>query len=185
MANYSFADVVKSANNEQCSHFFKKVKSANKMYYFTAYRMISYWNEENFSHVIGCTPKKLVVWQSGRFKFVAAPAWRPALLQCFRTVPSLLSSDTSICQVHPLRLSVMSVCHVHLRCPSVTSVHYVCLSYPSVRHICPSVMSVHHVCPSRLSVMLSVIFVHHVCPFGSVWKFIQFTLYFLGLLTQP
>ena len=121
------------------------------MYFFTAYRMISFWNEENFSHVIGCTPKKLFDSRDGSNSLPHRPGG--GLPYCSAFSPSHAFSP-------PIHLSVRSIRHVCPSCLSVMSVRHLsplCLSVISIR---PSHLSVCHVCPSCLSITS----VHHVCP---------------------
>ena len=182
MANYSFADVVKSVNNKQCSQFFKKVKVRTKCtfsqniewFFFIKKRISLMWlvaRQKSWLFDSQDASNSLPHRPGGLPYCSAFPPFHPFSLPIHLSVrsiryvcPSCLSV-TSIWDVRPSPQSIMSVCHIH---PSVTSVRLSCLS----------IMSVHHVCPSRLSVMLSVTFVHHVCPFSSVYlaKKLQFEL---------
>ena len=110
--------------------------------------------------MIGCEQIKVIWLLLGWFKFIAAPGWRPALLQCFSPSHAFSPpSHLSVMSVHPVFhhicpscLSLVSVGHVRPSRPSVMSVRPFCPSHLSVT-------SVHHICLSRLSIT----FVHHIC----------------------
>ena len=146
------------------------------MYFLAAYRMKLFWNEENFSPVIGCAPIKviwLVVWQLGRWNINTNSIVGTVPIHCHTGPGGGLSYCSAFWPSHafsPLsRLSVMSICHIHLSCLSIMFVHHVrpsCLSVMSVHQVCLSSLSVTPVChvhPSRPSAM-SIKTVCHVCP---------------------
>ena len=110
MANYSFADFVKSAN---IVYIFKKRLKCEQNVLFCS-----------ISNDLFLEWRKL--WLVC-VKFIAASARQPALLQRFLTVPCLLSS-------------VMSFRHVNLSGPSAhrsfMSVRHICPSHLSVMSVC-------------------------------------------------
>ena len=115
---------------------FYKGKSANKMYFFAACRIIFFWNDWLFDRRDGSN----------------SLPHRPIGHAC----PSCPS------YVRLSHLFVTSVYHVcPSRCPSrlsVTSVHPVCPSVTSIRHVCPShlsVTSVRHICQIKHKILKS------------------------------
>ena len=147
---------------------FYKGKSANKMYFSSAYWMIFLeWREFLSCDWLRADKSHLVV--VGMVQIHCRTGLAACPTAVLLTIPCLLSSVTSVRHVCPSRLpshlSVMSVPCVCWSCPSLTSICHVCpslLSITSVCHFCPShlsVTSVHHICPSHLSVTS----VCHVC----------------------
>ena len=148
-----FIDIIPAKSTHTYAHACivptNRLKVKNKCGRFKVF-LQEWWyflKEVNFSHSIGCA---LISHLIGGLPY------------CSTFSPSHAFSPL-------LRLSVMSICHIHLSCLSITFVHHVrpsCLSVMSVHKVCLSSLSVTPVChvhPSRPSAM-SITTVCHVCP---------------------